>query len=413
MSKAPTSGSIRQVTFDLDSLIGSLVAIGIAFIGLDEFNLKLGILSLKFAMPFVGVAWLLLLVRASLTGGIPRPRNIPALAFLGYVLVLAVLVFSGHTDTTTFSQSTFSQSLTPITLPFNLIMLAGFGYIGAHFVSSRQLKWAMLGLLFFQMCVFGLCVWYLLHGEFTRMSWLPNGIPRFALNSGGMTPNSMGALWLVPTMVLTFLYYFKGGSKWVFVPIVIGALGAISTESRSMMIGLAVLGVAYSVLRPRITRTIAIMVMIAVGVGLFVHYEATRIVDVSALERLQKWSVALEDFRNNVVFGSGFGTDPAPHSVWFQLMAETGLVGFTLGVLAILQALIGDATQPRLAFECTLLLFLPYLFFLSVDIPLLQWQTWVIPIAIGTAYREFSRRRTAGDIAAPSAPRVSDPAPGQ
>lgn len=271
----------------------------------------------------------------------------------------------------------------PLTKLFNLFMLFSYVFLASRYLDARHLLWAMVGLLAFQLAKFMYCVWLLLHHQFFRVYWLPTGIPRFTLVMGGMTANQMGAMWLVPVMVIVALRMFNvWRSNWYWLAIAIGSLGAVSTGSRSMLIGLFILFFICVYLRGQRRDVVLITCAIVAAVLVYVIIEPSRLADASALKRLDFWSNSLSSIEQNPLFGAAFGTNLAPHSVWVQLLSDTGLVGFSLAMLSLLRLFVGNTRDLRLSRDLFGFLFLPYCFFLSVDIPLLQWQTWILPVSV-------------------------------
>lgn len=386
---------------DFAAAIGWLLAATIALIGVDEFGIPLGLFGFKAAMVPFGLALILIGADAITTGRVPVPRNIGALLFFIYLLLVCSLFYAGAVDTSGFFTSLYgAQGTFPLTKTFNLFMLATFGFVAGRYVTPRQLLWGAVGLLALQSGKFLYCVWLITHGEWMRVWWLPQGIPRFTLVQGGMTANQMGAMWLVPGMVLLALRaYGYWSSRWMWLVVALAAAGTVSSASRSMMIGLVTAAFGYTYLRGRTAAIAGVTIAAVLAVTAFLLLQPDRVVDQSALGRFGTWSEALGNFENNMILGSGFGSNAAPHSAWLQLLSETGIVGFSLALLALAQHVIGDGRDMRRSLELFVLLFLPYVFPLSVDILILQWQTWVLVIAIAVLQRQQRQSGTGVRIA--------------
>jgi len=116
--------------------------------------------------------------------------------------------------------------------------------------------------------------------------------------------------------------------------------------------------------RVRVQRILAILVLL-VGVGLFIsQLSATELVvrisnteaggpDVSALERLSAYGIALQLFLQHPFFGVGAGGFRAfyvaeyPHNIELEFLAEYGLVGTAL-FIALIVAVIKLVGRTRL-----------------------------------------------------------------
>ena len=379
-------------TSELANVLGWLMAATIALIGLDEFTLNIGIMSLKFCMVPMGIALGLYGLNVFVGGRLHLPRNIPAVIFLVYVLFLASLFYAGMVDSSELFTNIRYVDLGPLSSlrkTFNLFMLVTFAYMGARFLTPRQLRWGALGLLACQVAVASYCIWLLLHGDLKGLWWNTNGTPKLVLAGDGTPANQMAGMWLMAAMLLMLLRVHGRGPVWDWLWILLALAGGATVMSRSNLVGGALLFFSYAFKRP---RPVTVFATIAVAMALFlvsIVRGADSLNDASALSRLTFWATSINNFIHNFPLGSSMGTDPAPHSVWIQLLSETGLPGIVLALSAIAWTFLDRSPSLGRSAQVAAILFLPYLPYLSVDIPLLQWQTWCIPIAAALAFRHL------------------------
>lgn len=369
-------------------LLRILLTLSVAAVALDEFNIVVGFFSLKASLILFAAS--LVLFAATRTA---LDRRIGLLGCVAVCLLLSALYRLADLGEF-FNDGDIEYTIASRTS--NLLILLTWTLCLTSSLSSRDLQRSYSWLFWLLLIKCFYIFWLFLNGDLDAIFWLPTGEPRFALNRGGMTPNQAGATWL--TVFLFFLYRANADRKLsrlkIFFVLSVSMILGTMSGSRSFLIGVFLASFFWLSLRYRTIGVVTGLLVAAAGTVAYLVVFPDRGADESALGRFDKWLHSLENIGNNILLGSGVGSDSASHNTVLQILSETGFVGLAAFLILISVFLIWRGRFLTTSFFAFVM---PYLFFLLVDIGLLQWQTWLLlatAVVLGREKMEAIRKRS-------------------
>jgi len=188
-------------------------------------------------------------------------------------------------------------------------------------------------------------------GELIRNPGAITAIGRYS--PWGMNPNRFGQTAASMTILATFVMFNDRNFLWRLI-----SLGSVGTLAFLMLlagargaIGMAAVG-AFAVAFPMLKRPWVVAFFGGLGGGLILLFlrlvqgaTPTRLNEANLDTREEPWADAINHFRDSPLVGKGWiasesvregGSTVNLHSIYMQMLAETGLVGVALTVLAML-----------------------------------------------------------------------------
>jgi len=361
----------------LSGLIGWLIIIAVTSIGLEEFvYLPAGPVTLKVSVVLtLGIAAIILSTGRVVS--LLRALS-PLLAiWISLVVFSSVLSVIFKVEVRAVNDDVVDQGSRVLTKTLGLLCLVLFGLLLRAYCRWETICRAMYGLTAV-MVLKGLAIDLMVALGYREMlASLPNGLARYSFAIGGMTPNQTGAIWLV---LLTFwsccVFYFPRPGVFKTALLCICIYYGLQTWSRSFAGGCVLLLFVILIDRRRLRMALGLFLVTWLGYYLYTVIAPDHLLSESTYDRLYRWENALSNFSDRPLLGSGFGSVITTHNTWLQLLAETGMLG-TLSMAILIVAGIASSLQRRwlLAY---LAVSAPYWIFLSFDIGILQWQTWLL-----------------------------------